>query len=87
MMARIAVLLNPYFDKDTPHGVRVAEAEDWADELSPYPEWAIDRAVRWWKSADNKDRRKRPLEGDIAARCKVEMMAVRAARIKRGERV
>lgn len=73
LMARVAALLSPYFEKDTPRAVREMEAEDWLDALGEYPQWAIERAVRWWKSADNQDRRKRPMEGDIAARCNAEM--------------
>lgn len=75
-MARVAALLNPYYDKDTPPAIRKMEAEDWLEELQSYPQWAIERAVRWWKSADNPGRRKKPLEGDIAARCKVEMRGI-----------
>lgn len=75
-MARVAALLSPYYDRDTPQAVRQMDAEDWLLELSPYPQWAIERAVRWWKSSDNPDRRKKPLEGDIAARCKVEMRGI-----------
>ena len=78
-MARIAALLVPYYEKDTPQGVRNMEAEDWAVELGNHPQWAVERAVRWWKSEANPDRRKRPLEGDISARCKRETDAVRAA--------
>jgi len=78
-MARIASLLSPYYDKATPDLARVMEAQDWMEALADYPQWAIDRAVRWWKSAENEARRKRPLEGDIAARCVVEMRGIRAA--------
>lgn len=81
MMARIAALLSPYYEKEVPQGVRRIEAEDWAVALAEFPKWAIERSVRWWKSADNPNRRKRPLEGDIAARCKSEMEPIRAARI------
>jgi len=81
LMARIAALLSPYFEKDTPQAVREIEAEDWAHALRDKPQWAVEKAVRWWKSADNPQRRKRPLEGDIAARVRFEMMAVRAAQI------
>jgi hypothetical protein len=81
IMARVASLLDPYFDKGTPQAIREIEAEDWAEALGGFPKWAIQRACRWWKSDDNGNRRKRPLEGDIAARCKVEMQAVRAAKI------
>lgn len=77
-MARVAALLSPYYDKDTPQAVREIEAEDWLEALAEYPQWAIERAVRWWKSADNDQRRKRPLEGDIAARCRVEMRGIKA---------
>jgi hypothetical protein len=76
VMARIAALLEPYFDKGTPQGVREIEAEDWAEALCRYPQWALQRAVRWWKSADNPKRRQRPIEGDIEARVRVEMDAV-----------
>lgn len=79
-MAHVAALLHPYYEKDTPQAIREIEAEDWAHELRDYPQWAIKAAICWWKSADNKDRRKRPLEGDISARINVEMMAVRAAK-------
>lgn len=78
-LARIAALLSPYYEKETPQAVREMEAEDWREALAEYPRWAIDRSVRWWKSADNPDRRKRPLEGDIAARCRIEMGGVPSA--------
>jgi len=81
VMARVLALLNPYFDKDTPQAIREIEAEDWAQALGAYPYWAIEKAARWWKSEDNADRRKRPLEGDIARRCRVEMDAINAAKI------
>lgn len=77
-MARVAALLSPYYDKDTPPAVREMEAEDWMEALAEYPQWAIERAVRWWKSADNDQRRKKPLEGDIAARCRVEMRGIKS---------
>jgi len=78
-LARVAALLSPYYEKETPQAVREMEAEDWRDALAEFPRWAIERAVRWWKSADNPDRRKRPLEGDIAARCRIEMNGVPSA--------
>lgn len=78
-LARVAALLSPYYEKDTPQAVREMEAEDWREALAQFPRWAIERAVRWWKSDGNPDRRKRPLEGDIAARCRVEMNGVPSA--------
>ena len=80
--ARVASLLSPYYEKDTPQGVRVMEAEDWVISLSGTPRWAIDAAVRWWKGPENDKRHRRPMEGDIAARAIFEMGAVRAANIK-----
>lgn len=81
VMARVLALLNPYFDKDTPQAIREIEAEDWAAALAGKPYWAIEKAARWWKSDENPDRRRRPLEGDLVARVKREMDAVSAARI------
>ena len=78
-LARVAALLLPYYEKETPQAVREMEAEDWREALGSFPRWAIERAVRWWKSDANTDRRKRPLEGDIAARCRVEMDGVASA--------
>lgn len=80
-MARIALLLALYFEKNTPPAIRQMEAEDWAVALGEYPQHAVQAAVRWWKSVDNTKRHKRPLEGDIAERCKIEMAPVRAAEI------
>lgn len=80
-MARVASLLSPYFEKDIPQAVRKMEAQDWAAALAEYPQYVVDEAIRWWKSADNPDRRKRPFEGDIAARCRVGMGAINAAKI------
>ena len=77
--ARVAALLSPYYEKDIPQAVRKMEAEDWEQALSGFPQWAIERSVRWWKSDANTDRRKRPLEGDIVARCRVEMDGVASA--------
>jgi len=78
-LARVAALLLPYYEKETPQAVREMEAEDWREALGGFPRWAIERAVRWWKSDANADRRKRPLEGDIVARCRVEMDGVASA--------
>lgn len=70
LMARVLSLLTPYFTANVPESVRVMEAEDWHAALSDQPQWAIEKAVRWWKSDANQDRRKKPLEGDILAKVK-----------------
>jgi hypothetical protein len=82
VMVRVASLLAPYYEKNIPTGVRAIEAEDWADALAGYPQWAIQKAVRWWKSDENEKRWRRPVEGDIVARVKFEMQAVNAAKIR-----
>lgn len=56
--------------------------QDWADALCDLPDWAIDRAVRWWKSADNPDRRRKPLEGDIAERARMEQGIISLAKAR-----
>ena len=65
-----------------------ATAEDWHEELSGYPGWAIQKAARWWMGQDNPERRKKPLAGDISARAKLEMGVVKLAEsaVRRFER-
>lgn len=73
LMARVMALLTPYFTADVPEGVRRIEAEDWRAALQGKPAWAVEKACRWWKSDENPDHRKKPIEGDIADRVRVEM--------------
>jgi hypothetical protein len=73
IMARVLALLTPYFTASVPEAVRRIEAEDWMAALKGYPHWAIEKAVRWWKSDENPDHRRKPLEGDIVERVKFEM--------------
>jgi len=77
VMARVAALLSQYYAADVPASVVAIMAEDWKEELSSYPQWAITKAVRWWKSEANAERKRRPLEGDISARAKHEMSLYR----------
>jgi len=79
VLARVAALLTPYYTGDVPNGVRMIEAEDWAEALDGLPEWAITKACRWWKGDENVNRRKKPFEGDIVARARFEMGALRVA--------
>ena len=82
IMARVAALLTPYYEKNTPLAVREIEAEDWMAALSGFPQWAIDSASRWWKSPENPRLNHKPIEGNIAARCLVETDALRAGKIR-----
>ena len=56
-----------------------AIADDWHHELRDYPAWAIQNACRWWMGEDNPERKRRPLPGDIGARCRHETREVRFA--------
>lgn len=80
VMARVAALLMDYYAADVPASIISMAAEDWAEELSQFPQWAITDAVRWWKGEGNPDRRKKPLPGDIAARARLAMGPVIVAR-------
>lgn len=73
LMARVLALLTPYFTSNVPEGVRRIEAEDWRAALDGKPQWAVEKACRWWKSEENPDHRRKPLEGDIVDRVKFEM--------------
>lgn len=73
LMARVLALLTPYFNANVPEAVRRMEADDWLVALRSYPQWAVEKAVRWWKSDENPDRRRKPIEGDIVQRVKFEM--------------
>lgn len=75
ILARIASLMQSYpqFGDAIPESIAVLDANDWAAALAAYPQWAIDRAVQWWRGADNDRRRQKPQPGDIAARARHEM--------------
>lgn len=80
ILARVAALLTGYYAADVPAEIIRFEAEDWQEALREFPDWAITKAVRWWKGEENPDRRKRPIIGDIAIRARYEMGAVFVAR-------
>jgi len=73
LMARVMALLAPYFTANIPEAVRRIEAGDWLVALSDRPQWAIEKACRWWKGDENPDHRRKPIEGDIADRVRFEM--------------
>ncbi len=78
---RIVTLLSHYFVAQTDQRVVEAMATDWVETLRKYPAWAIHNACRWWISAENEWRHRKPLPGDIEDRCKIELAPVRAAKI------
>jgi hypothetical protein len=79
-LVRVVALLRQYFQADTVQSVIEVEAEDWADALAPFPDWAIRRACRWWQGAGNPKRDKKPKIGDIEEICINEMALVSMAR-------
>jgi len=79
VLGRVAALLSQYYAADLPQSIVKVMADDWAEALCEYPEWAITKAVRWWKSEANAERKRKPLEGDIAARARYEMGIVKVA--------
>jgi len=70
---RIKGLMAQYYEKNLDAASMAFVSMDWVDALADFPQWAIDRAVRWYKSADNPRRHKAPLEGDIAERARYEL--------------
>jgi hypothetical protein len=76
VLARIAALLAHFYVSDLPPAVMEAIAGDWKAEMHGIPAWAILRATRWWLSSENKDRRKKPMPGDISERARAEMKLV-----------
>lgn len=76
---RTFTLLSHYFVTDTHPEAMTAVARDWTYELRQYPEWAIDRAAKWWLSRENDKRGKKPMPGDISERVVAEMGAVKMA--------
>lgn len=69
LLARVLALLAQYRDRDPlPPAVEQAVAEDWADDLGDFPEWAVVEACRRWRR-DPVRYRFKPLPGDIRALC------------------
>lgn len=65
VLAMIKVLLRFFWvATGEPDEADKAVVRVWADMLSPYPEWAIHRAVRDWLAQPNA---RRPLPGDLMA--------------------
>ncbi len=75
----MAAVLSQYFASSVPAEMMAAIAEDWHEELRDFPAWALQKAFRWWMGEGNEKRRQKPLPGDIAARARVEMGAVKVA--------
>lgn len=85
-LERIFTLLTHYYVSDLPEQVAVRIADDWFSVLDGLPDWAIERACRWWLSADNPKRRNKPMPGDIeaSARGEVALLDMAEGLVKRG---
>lgn len=64
---RVVALLSHYFVPDIPAAAQMAALADWIDILSPFPQWAVEAAVKEWL---NRPGRQKPMPGDIAAGCR-----------------
>ena len=76
---QVATLLSQYYVSSIPDAIMRETAEIWGAELDGYPAWAIQKSARWWLGKDNPKRGRKPMPGDISARCKVEMGVVKVA--------
>ncbi|OOY20868.1 hypothetical protein BMI86_10200 [Thioclava sp. DLFJ5-1] len=81
IVGRMAALLVHYYTAELPEKVNRAIGNDWAHELEGKPAWAISNACRWWMSADNSLRRKKPLPGDISERTDRELARIQTAKV------
>ena len=68
LLARVFALLSHYRQTDMPEAVERAIAADWLDDLSEYPQAAIDRACQIWRR-DPKKGRFKPTIAEIRALC------------------
>jgi hypothetical protein len=75
----VVTILAAYYVDNSPEAVQRRMAEIWLIHLGHYPIWAIKGATEWWLGPQNSKRRSRPMPGDIADRCEVEMLPVRTA--------
>lgn len=78
---RVATMLVQYYTAPLPQEMTERIADDWNRALSKYPAWAISEACHWWMGEKNEKRRQKPMPGDIAARCGVEMVNVTRGRM------
>jgi hypothetical protein len=75
----VMVILSAFYVENSAEALRNRMVEIWFIHLDPFPIWAIKAAAEWWLGPQNGKRRSRPIPGDIAERCEVEMQPVRTA--------
>lgn len=65
LLARVLTLLSHYRMEAHPAAVEMRIAEDWAEDLGPYPMWAIEEAARVWR----RTKRFKPQISEIVELC------------------
>lgn len=70
---RAAALLSHYWQPDEPPEMIAARLNDWTDDLSGFPQWAITAACKRYRQGETR----RPVPADIVTRCAAEMAPVR----------
>lgn len=85
---QVFALLSEYYTAELPASVRDVITARWIKELRDFPAWAIEDACDWWVSRNNRERKRKPVSGDIGARCQEITAPLRAAKtqIERYER-
>lgn len=73
-------MIDGYARPGVTNEIIASRAKGFMIELTPFPTWAVIRAIRWWKSVENTYRYRAPLPGDIAERCIADTEAARVAR-------
>ncbi len=81
LLVHVTLLLSGY-QTNLPEEALRAEVGYWAKAIADLPEWALEAACRWWRSADNPWRHRRPIEGDIVAHARQEMAFLHVARLR-----
>lgn len=79
LAGRIATLMVHYFPNPLPPAVVEAMAHDWFRIIGDRPQWAISDGVDWWLGPENKDRKRKPVPGDIAESADRFTVPMRAA--------
>ena len=65
LLARILALLSHFRAEPNPPQIEQMMADDWAEDLAPYPMWAVDEAARQWR----RTRKWRPQICELIALC------------------
>lgn len=79
IQGEVAKTLVHYFVGVIPENFAKSIGADYDHELAEFPAWAIVKARRWWLSNENEYRHRKPMPGDLSARCRVEVAVLRIA--------